>query len=296
MSSFYKILFAASLWGFAGPFIKWINLQPTSTVFFRFSIPLLAILIQSFITQRRIKFRADKTLLFASFTDSIRMFTFLLGFTYTSIGNAVIVFYTWPIFVMIFSSFILKEKINQLKLLMISLSFVGILIIFSQKSISYSTSDLLGMLAVLISAILNAFCIVIYKTKSTEYDRTDIIFYQNFMGAFLFLPFIFINRPFPSMEQTFLGIGYGFLIGYFCYLFFFPALKEMNASIASILAYVEVVSAVIIGILFFNESLSLQTLIGGLLIISSVIIIKLNEYREGITLTKILSYWPFKVK
>jgi len=280
MSPFYNIVFATSLWGLAGPFIKWMHLPPTSAVFFRFSIPLIALLIHFFITGRRVKFKADKWMLFASFTDALRMFTFLLGFTYTSIGNAVIVFYTWPVFVMIFSTLLLKETIDKQKLFMISLSFLGILVIFSQKSISFSSQDLWGMSAVLLSAILNALCVVIYKKKSDEYDRYDTIFYQNMVGAVLFAPFILFNQPFPMWEQSLLGVGYGFVIGYFCYLFFFPALKAMNASLVGILTYFEVVSAVILGIVFFGESLTIQSFLGGMLIISSAIIIKMQDLQH----------------
>ena len=78
----------------------------------------------------------------------------------------------------------------------------------------------------------------------------------------------------PTLVQTGIGIGYGAVIGLLGFLFFFSALKKINASTASHLAYFEVVGAVLFGVILFHETLTWNVVVGGLLIICSIAFLK----------------------
>jgi len=90
----------------------------------------------------------------------------------------------------------------------------------------------------------------------------------------LFLPLIFINQPFPSLVQIGFGSLYGLLIGITAWIFFFSALSKVKASIASHLAYAEVLWTIIFGVVIFNETLTWNMLLGGSLIIVSAIFLE----------------------
>ncbi|MBI2665482.1 DMT family transporter, partial [Candidatus Woesearchaeota archaeon] len=87
-------------------------------------------------------------------------------------------------------------------------------------------------------------------------------------------PFIFINKPLPTLPQTSVGIFYGALIGLVGFVLFFSALKKIKVSTVSFLSYTEVVSAIILAVIFFQETLTWNMIVGGLLIILATTLIK----------------------
>ena len=67
---------------------------------------------------------------------------------------------------------------------------------------------------------------------------------------------------------------YAILVGVVGYGMFFLSLKRINASTASFLTYIEVVSAVLFGVLLFNEVLSWNEVLGGAMIILASVFLR----------------------
>lgn len=154
------------------------------------------------------------------------------------------------------------------------IALVGTALIYLNKEFSFSDTNFIGMTAMLLSAVIYALTVIIFKKESEKYSKYETIFYQNFIGSIIFIPFIFINKPLPTVSQTSIGIMYGALIGLVGFVFFFSALKKLKASTVSFLSYAEVVSAIILATLFFQEALTWNMVVGGLLIILATTLIK----------------------
>ena len=272
---YFEVIIAAIIWGTNGVFVKLLSLPSTTIAFFRLAIPTIILLI--YFQLKKVKFfTAENKLLmfFASFLFGIKTILMMLGFQFSPLGTAVIVIYTWPIFATIFSAIILKEKIVKRNIYLLVLIFIGIIFIFFNQNISFENFEFLGLIFMLIAAILQALVIVVFKKQSDKNSKYETIFYQNVVGFLMFLPFIFFIKPIPTLLQTGIGIIYGTLIGLIGFIFFFSALKKIKASTASHLTYVEVVSAVIFGVIIFKELLTWNIMIGGLLIVTSIYLLK----------------------
>ena len=270
-----EVIIAAIIWGTNGVFIKLLDLPSTTISFFRLGIPTIILLI--YFKLKKINFFAVENkllMIFASFLFGIKTILMILGFQFSPLSTAVIVIYTWPIFATIFSAIILKEKIVKRNIPLLILAFIGIIFIFFNQNISFGNLEFLGLTFMLIVAILHALIIIIFKKQSDKNSKYETIFYQNIVGFLMFSPFIFINTPTPTLLQTGIGITYGTLIGLIGFIFFFSALKKINASTASHLTYVEVISAVIFGMIIFKELLTWNIVVGGLLIITSTYLMK----------------------
>ncbi|MBU1198216.1 MAG: DMT family transporter [Nanoarchaeota archaeon] len=267
LNPYFAVILAATIGGSSGIFIKLLNLPATTMTFFRVVVPVVVLL--GFFAWKKIKlFQGNfKIMLFASLLNAIRMFLYVFAYLYTSIGNAVIILFTWPIFATIFGIIILKEKVKTKTALLIGLAFLGIIIMYINKEISFGNKDFLGMAAMLLSAILFALTMVIFKKELKDYSKTETVFYQNIVGALIFLPFIFINKPVPNIPQIGTGIIYGLLVGIAAYALFFFALKKLKMSHYSLFTYWEVPAALIFSVIFFKEIITLNVIIGGLLII-----------------------------
>lgn len=121
---------ASVIFGTTGIFVKYIDLPPTSIAFFRLVVPTVLVGLWMWHSQKVFWKKGDvKTLLTLSVLNALRMYLYFVGFTMTSVGNAVVALYTSPIFAMLFAVWLLGEKMNKVKYLSIVLAICGLLVI-----------------------------------------------------------------------------------------------------------------------------------------------------------------------
>ena len=268
---FLAVIAAASLAGSSGVFVKYMEMPATSMASIRTLVPVLilgAVMALKGITIFRGNYRP---LLWASFLNMLRMYLFFVAFIYASIANVVLILFTWPIFVTILSAIFLKEIISRRTWILLGLAFLGILIVFSDQEINFSNKDFLGMAAALGTAAVYAMTVVIFKQASGSYSRTELIFYQNLIGALVFLPFLLTHRPWPTQLDIILSSSHALLLGMLGFGFFFYGLKRLPASQASLLAYFEIVVATCFSIFWFKDPLTWNMLLGGGIIMGTTL-------------------------
>lgn len=239
-------------------------------------VPTLLFFVYYTMKRRNLWRRLNKTLLIASSINGLRLYLYFLGYSLTSIGNAVTMLYTWPLFATLFSAIYLRERLTYKKLLIIGIAFVGIVLMFSNKSFHFKSNDVKGMLASLVAAALYATTVPLFKKQLQKSPVGETVFYQNVVGAFLFLPFLFIN-PIPSLQQSSVLSFYAVLIGAIGFYLFFSGLKRLKASTASFLAYTEIISSFIFGVVFFQDPITVPTIIGAVTITVSSFLIRFTE-------------------
>ena len=269
-----QVVFAAVIFGSSGAFIRYLSLPPATISFFRMAVPALVLLIYFGVTGSFVILKASRLILLASFLNGIRILLYYMGYTYTTIGNAVVVLYTWPVFAGILSILFLKEKITRMKMVTLGLAFSGIVLVYSGSEFSFGSDDFLGITAMILSAAIYASTVIIFKFTSGKYTALETTLFQNLLGALMFLPAFVAIRPFPSAGQFTVAIAYAALVGLFGFTLFFTALRRIPASTASHLTYMEVPSAVCFGFFLFGEEVTVQMIAGGLMILISVILMR----------------------
>ena len=283
LSSYLEVIVAAIIWGSAGAFIKYINLPPETLSFFRLAVPSVFLFAFFAAKGKRLFLGNNKLILSASLLNVAKTFLYFVGFTFTSIGNAVIVFFTWPIFVAFLETVFLKEKMTKKNLVLLFAAFLGIVLVYLNRKFSFSDHDFIGMAAMTLCSFANAVSMVIFKKVSLGYSKYEMIFYQNIVGAIVFLPFVFIY-PAPNYAQVATAVIYSILVGIVGFVFYFSALKKIKVSTASFLSYFEPVSAILFGAILFGERLSWNMVAGGLLILSAAIMLKFGETKNSAAL------------
>jgi len=273
--AFWAVFVAAIMAGTAGLFIKSMEINSFSQTWLRTAVPTVITVVWMLSTRTRFFHGNWKKMLGISVLGTIRLLFFFLAFNLTSIGNAVILFYTYPILSAALGFVILKEVISKRQLVLLFIAFLGILLAFSQKEFSFNNQDFLGMLAALGSALVFALNVVLFKSETKNYSRKELLFYQNFAGSLILLPFFEFSIA-TNLDYT-LGITYGFFIGIGTYFLFFYGLKRLKAATASALMYMEVVSAIILGVWIMNEELSLTMILGGIMIVGSSFLLGIQK-------------------
>lgn len=274
---YLEVLCAAVLWGATGIFIKILHLPSTSLTFFRAGVPVVILYI-IFSFQRKKVFKGKHKLMWiASTLNAVRMLLYFIGFSLTAIGNAVIILYTGPIFISLFSALFLREKVTSQKVGVLLMAFFGLVVMYSNHLFSFQQKDFFGMTAVLTSTIMNAVMILLIKKEIHKYTKMETIFWQNLVAVFIFLPFLLNTRPVPTTFQWQTAIIYAFVNGLVAYYMYFSALKKIPLSTATIITYMEVVSAITFAWVFLREPITMNMLVGGFLIISASLLLKKIE-------------------
>ncbi|WP_235296482.1 DMT family transporter [Portibacter marinus] len=274
--AFLVVIIGATIAGLGGIFINNISLSSTAIAWMRSTVPtaFLGIIL---VTQGKKLFKGNKwDLLKLSFFSTIRILLFITAYLYTAIGNAVVVFYTYPIFTLLLASSLLKEKVNRQQKFLILLAFAGLIVININKTFSFANQDFLGMLAALAASIIFAYVVILMKKMSDDYNRLEVLFHQNWIGVIMFLPFFILEIPQVKFPDLGFGLLYGMVVGVLVYYLFLYGLKRMKASIASSLMYFEIPSTIFFGWLFLDESLTINFIVGAIMIVVSSILLKIS--------------------
>jgi len=272
LNPYLAIIIGTSVAGSGGVFIKLLDLPATSLAFFRTFIPVILLLGYFAYKKQNIFHGNIRLMLFASGLNATRLLLFYIGFLLTTIGNAIVMLYTWPIFATIISIFYFKERVSNRTKMLIGLAFLGIIIMFFNTD-KLTNKDIIGMLIMMMSAIIIAVITIIFKKELINYSKTETVFYQNIVGAVVFLPFLFVS-PFPSLQQIGVASIYGFLTGIFSFMLFFYALERLEVAHYSLFTFWEVPAAMLFAYLFLGELITINIILGGSLIVVSGILLK----------------------
>ena len=272
--AFLAVLCSATIAGASGVFIKNVSMPATSIAFVRTALPTLLLGSFLLISGTRL-FRGNyKLMLGGSLFNVMRIYLYFIAYIYTSISKAVIIQFSWPIFVTIFSIIFLKEVVSRRNLFLLLLSFIGLIIVFGKQEFTFDNKDLVGMMAALGVAVTYAVTVVIFKKGTEEFSSPEIIFYQNLIGMLVFFPFIMFTDPPPLLRDIGIISIYAVLMGIIGFMFFFYGLKHLKASTASMLAYIEIVSTFLFGFFLLNETITWNMLLGGGIIIMTTALLR----------------------
>ena len=246
-------------------------LQLTFLRFFMGGVVMLPLVIK-----KREKVQA-KDLLFFLALGILNMFISMGSLQYAitmgKASTAAILISSNPIFVMLFSSIILKEKVTYNRVVCMLLGIAGITLIIYKGNVGGDTA------ASLILAIFASFNFGLYtvlgKLKSEGISSITMICYSSIFGSLLYVPvLLFNNIPlFHIPEGTVIKILYvGVFVSGIAYVTYMEALKILTASKGAMIFFLKPVIASILAVIFLSESMSFKTVAGMILVLAGLFI------------------------
>ena len=181
--------------------------------------------------------------------------------------------YTYPIFISIFAGILINEKIKKSTIIALILGWIGVFVILNPTQLlSLNINiDNLTVLIAFIGAISTSLAYITVKKLSFTENVYIIIKYFPLISIITLSPYVLINWVTPNFNELIWIIG----IGLFTQLgqtFLTIGLKNLPASEASTINYLQVLFGTIWGILFFSELININFLIGSLLVLLGTII------------------------
>ncbi|MFC3885782.1 DMT family transporter [Bacillus songklensis] len=203
---------------------------------------------------------------------------FALHFT-TSI-NAAVVNSTTPLFIGIFSIFILKERITSIQVAGISLSIIGVIFILSKGSLEIlqTLSFNVGDLYVLIAVVCWSLYSIIIKKYSNILPTNTTLYITSFIGIFMLMPFSMFELKQPDVEvvftpfSIFILLYVGVLASIVAFLSWNTGVPKAGAAKSGIFLNLLPVFAAIFATIFTNESLVWYQIVGGFIVIFGVLL------------------------
>ena len=261
------VLAAAILWSTGGLFIKWTSLSGLELSFGR---SLCAAITVALFTRRE-GFGLNRVTALASLLYAALLLLFVLATKETTAANAIFLQYTAPVYVLILEPVFYKEKFRQRDLLTVVVCVMGMSLFFVGK---LRPQDVTGNLLALASGVCFAcYFLLLRHSRSRDVNRASSVIYGNLLVVLIAAPaglavLSNINRH-DALSMLYLGVVQ---IGLAYTLFTLGMARGIRSLDAGIVGYIEPVLNPIWVFLVLGERPSKWAVLGGLIIVSAVVV------------------------
>ena len=201
----------------------------------------------------------------------------------SSLCTAAILLYTAPVFVMIMSYFIFREKITPMKLMALVCALLGCAFVTGFAGKISAAGVAWGIGSGICYALYSIFGTILLK----KYKTFQVTLISFIAAAIAILPFSDIGGIAAAFENAenkplfaLLCVLIGLVTAVLPYMLFTYGLNGTIPGKASIMASVEPVVATVIGILFFSEPFGANSFIGVILVILAFMLV--NNFGKSV--------------
>ena len=285
--AFIYIIIAGIMWGTSGIFVKLLTpygldtLQITSLRGLTSALVMCAYALIFDRSAFRITLSELALLLGSGVVLYLTGACYFTSMQMTSIATAVVLMYTAPVLVMIYSVAFLGERLTKLKLVSVASMLVGCALV--SGVIGGLKFDLVGILVGLLSGISYAAYNVLTKIQMRRNmsPRTAVVYNFIFMSILA----VAVSRPGVTvsviaetpLEVIPLALGIGVLTFVLPYFLYTLAMRELPAGTTTALGIVEPMAATLFGFILFDEKLDIFSGGGIILILLAVFLLSRTE-------------------
>ena len=195
------------------------------------------------------------------------------------LGDAALLNQSSPIFVVLLSWFFLDEKLSGTLVLLVLVSFLGILLVLRPSGNVFNAAGAAGLGGAVFAA--GAY-VAIRQLHQTDSFWTMAFYFMVTAALLSFFPML-RTWVTPDMRQLLLLVGIG-LFGSLGQLFMTFAYKNDSASWVAPFSYAGVLFSFLLGVLFFNDALDPLSAVGSMLaMMAGVGLLFLKSRREEMT-------------
>ncbi len=286
------VILAGVLWGCISIFIKHLNaggLDSFQIAWVRMVMATLMFGAFTLITdpgKLRIRLR-DVWMFIGTGIVSVVLFniSYFYTMTHTDASVAVVLLYTSPVFIMLMSAVLFKEKITPVKLVALVLTVGGCVLVAGLLGGGYTIPPfciLTGLGAGLFYALYTIFG----RYALARYDTVTVTFYTFFFGLIGSTPLGKIGATVSTFRADPMlllwGAGIGLVSTVLPYFFYTWGLRRMDSGKAAILVAVEPLVGALIGMTVYHESHDALKLLGMGCIFAAIILLNLPDGRKKV--------------
>jgi len=240
-------------------------------VFFRsvFSLIITSIIIK----QKKIKpWGKNKSLLILrGLLGTIALICIFYSIRNMPLSISTVIQYTYPIFISIFAVLLINERINFNLIIALFLGWFGILIILNPYQTTSYEIDKFSVFIAFTGAVTTSLAYIAVKKLSRQEDIFIIIKYFPLISVITLTPIVYTNWITPQINDLIWIIGIG-IFTQAGQTFLTLGLKNLPASQASSINYLQVIFGSVWGIYIFGEKITINFVIGSVFVLLGTII------------------------
>ena len=191
-------------------------------------------------------------------------------YSYTQVGLIVThaLMAVFPLLTVLLSGLFLEEEITRIKVVAVAVGFLGVIIIINPINLEFSLVSALPLISAVTFAI---YAVLTRKVASTDNTETSFFWVSLVSAIAITIPSPLFYKPIQFSDLYFLVLLCTFsLVGHFLLT---NAYRHAEASVLQPFSYFHLFFASIVGIIFFQDPLTISTVAGGGLIVFGGILI-----------------------
>lgn len=205
------------------------------------------------------------------------------SYRYTGVAVGTLCYYMAPVFVVLLSPLVLKERLTAKSLIFSAVSVAGAAMI---SGVGTSTgANVRGVFFGLAAAMLYCF-IVLTNKKISGISSFEITFIQLLVSAVVMVVYNLITQDLSAIHFDVKTVALIALIGILhtgiAYLLYFSSVQKVPAQTTAIFSYVDPVTAILLSAFVLGEDLSIIQIIGTVLILGSALANEIFKKRVNV--------------
>ena len=260
------------------------GMQTNSVLFYRFGLAWVIITIvmllrkESFrVTRQEFRVLTGLGLLFI-----VSSLTLYLSFLYMAAGVASTILFTYPVMTAVIMALFFHERITFSTVLSLLLSGAGVVMLYWSDGVG--TLSILGVFLVLASALSYALYIILMNKGNLQMSSFKINFYVLMyctLGMVVYSLLAGMPLTLPQNAVSWFYVGWLAIVpAIFALVLMVYAAKYVGSTATAILGALEPLTAVLIGLLVFNEPFTTYLAVGIVLILAAVVIIAMVKQNK----------------
>jgi len=277
------------IFGTIGVFVRYIPLPSSLIALVRSVVGLLFLLVVILAKGSGFSFASVKAKLPVLALSGILMgFNWILlfeAYRYTTVATATLCYYLAPVFLILASPIVLKEKLTAKKLICVAVALVGMVFVSGVLQAGFSgMQELTGVLLGVSAALLYA-SVVLMNKRCGSVDPTNRTMLQMAAAAVVLLPYVLLTEDVSALESDTRGIVLLLVVGVIhtglAYLLYFGSMNDLKAHTLAIFSYIDPIVAILLSALLLGEPLGLGGIIGAVLILGAAFVSELPDKKNN---------------
>ncbi len=206
------------------------------------------------------------------------------AYRHTTVAISTLCYYLAPMFIILVSPLVLREKLTARKLICVLVSLAGMVCVSGVLTGSMPTIDeLTGILLGVAAAALYATVVLLNKTLPgiSGNDRTVV---QLGISAVVVLPYILLTEQVDTLQLDTKGIVLLLVVAIvhtgIAYTLYFNSMDRLQAHTLAIFSYIDPIAAILLSALLLKEPLGWTGVVGAILILGSAVVSELPEKKH----------------
>ncbi|MRH42543.1 EamA family transporter [Aquibacillus halophilus] len=294
--AYLLIVLGASFWGLTGLFVKYLytfGFSPMEVVTVRLTVSSVILFVVLYLfapSYLRINFK-HLPYFFGLGVVSIAFFNwaYFEVIERASLSIAVIMVYTSPVFAALIARFLFKEMLTPQKIIAVLLTIIGCGFVVGLLPNGVTSVSIMTILLGVLSGLFCSLYSIIGKHVSHIYHPITITVYSMICGSIFMVP---ASKIWMQTDLFLNWEVWGYILGIstvstiFAYILYTLGLTYVESSKASILATVELLVSVMLGILLFNDLINGWQWVGIILVLTALVLAVLSTGKRKLVVEK----------